>query len=136
MLKTGGYHMASNILIVDDSAVTRAVLKKTVEMTGLPVNAVFQASNGAEAIRQIQHQPIHLILADLNMPELSGVEMAEKLFDDPKYRDIPLVIITTEASTTRIDQLKLKGIKGYIHKPFTPETVRSMLQQFLETCHA
>ncbi len=128
--------MGCTILIVDDSAVTRAVLRKTIEMTGLPVDGVVQAANGVEALRQLERHPVGLILADLNMPELGGADMADKLFENPAYRDIPLVLITTEASTTRIEQLQRKGVKGYIHKPFTPETVRSMLQQFLEPCHA
>ena len=123
--------MGYKILIVDDSSVTRAVLKKTIQMTGVDVSTVYEASNGNEALQQLDKYEVDLILADLNMPQMNGIEMVDKVFANPKTAEIPIIVVSTEASTARIQLLKEKGIKGYIHKPFTPESIRNVLEEVL-----
>jgi len=126
--------MAHNILIVDDSSVTRAVLKKTIAMAQVPVDQVYQAADGQQALDLLKEHQVDVVLADLNMPGMNGWEMTEKILADETTRDIAIVIISTEASQTRIDELGTQGIKGYIHKPFTPEQVREELCRVLELC--
>ena len=126
--------MGHRILIVDDSAVTRAVLKKTIHMTDIPTEEIIEANNGLEALEVLDKQKIDLIFADLNMPRMNGVEMTERIFANEKTSRIPIVVISTEASTTRIDQLQTKGVQKYIHKPFTPEMIKNVLQDVLEAC--
>lgn len=123
--------MSFNILIVDDSSVTRAVLKKTILMTEFPVNTIAQATNGFEALELMKSQSIDIVLTDLNMPEMNGIEMFEHMKEDPHTADIPLVVISTEASASRINELKSQGMRGYIHKPFTAENVRDILSSIL-----
>ncbi len=123
--------MGYKILIVDDSSVTRAVLKKTIQMTGVDVSTVYEASNGNEALQKLNDNEVDLILADLNMPQMNGIEMVEKVFENPKTAETPIIVVSTEASTARIQLLKEKGIKGYIHKPFTPESIRNVLEEVL-----
>lgn len=124
--------MSFNILIVDDSAVTRAVLKKTISMTDLPVNDIFQAADGCEALEQLHQNHIDLVLTDLNMPNMNGMELIENIRADENIKNVPITIITTEPSTNRINQLREKGINGYIHKPFTPEQVRDEILNVLQ----
>ena len=124
--------MSYKILIVDDSAVTRAVLKKTIAMTGVPVREIIEATNGRDAIDKLEHAGVDLIMADLNMPTMNGLEMTDKIFANDKTSHIPVVIVSTESSSTRIDQLQAKGVRGYVHKPFLPEQIRDVLSEVLD----
>lgn len=128
--------MSYSILIVDDSSITRAVLKKTIGMSNVSINEIFEAGNGREALDILAKENVDLILADLNMPVMSGQEMVTKILDNEETCHIPILVISTEASTTRIDDLIDHGVKGYIHKPFTPEQVRDELMRVLATCSA
>ena len=123
--------MEYNILIVDDSMVTRAVLKKTIKMAEIPIKNIYQAANGQLALDVIAANAIDIVLADLNMPVMNGIEMTAKILENPETKDISIVVISTEASTSRINELRAEGIKGYIHKPFTPEKVRDELNAVL-----
>ena len=124
--------MSFNIQIVDDSAVTRAVLKKTICVADLAINEIYQASDGQKALEQLYQNSINLVLTDLNMPNMNGKELIEKIRADEKFRSVPIIIVTTEASTNRISQLRDTGINGYIRKPFTPEQVRDEIKNILQ----
>ena len=124
--------MAYNILIVDDSTITRMVLKKTIAMAGIPTESILEANNGHEGLKLLKEHPVDLILADLNMPEMNGLEMTRHILADESVSSIPVVVISTEASKTRIDQLHSQGIQKFIHKPFTPELIREVLLSVLE----
>ncbi|MBN1764664.1 MAG: response regulator [Sedimentisphaerales bacterium] len=126
--------MSYNILIVDDSATMRTVIKRTVNMSELPIGEYFEAGNGKEALEVMRQNWIDLVLADINMPEMNGIEMTEQMQNDEELRNIPVVVVSTEASTTRIEQLKDKGVRGYIHKPFTPEKIRDLVHEILMPC--
>jgi two-component system chemotaxis response regulator CheY len=119
--------MTCNILIVDDSHVTRAVLEKTIRMADLPVDSIFQAADGCEALDIIAAKPVQLVMTDLNMPSLNGAQLTDQLHNDPATAHIPVVVVTAEACTRHIRQLDATGIRALIHKPFTPETVRDTL---------
>jgi two-component system, chemotaxis family, chemotaxis protein CheY len=123
--------MGYRILIVDDSSVTRSVLKKTIGMTDFPVQDITQAENGQQALQLLSQEPFDLVMADLNMPQMNGIEMTQHILADNRLKTIPVVVITTEASTTRIEELKAVGIRGYVHKPFTAEGIRNMLLDVL-----
>jgi two-component system, chemotaxis family, chemotaxis protein CheY len=128
--------MAYRILIIDDSAVTRKVLAKTIGMVGLPVETILEASNGEEALRLLREQDVDLILADLNMPAVGGTDLAARLRADPRTRAIPLIIVSAEASAQRIQELSRLGVRQYIHKPFTPEQIRQTLLEVVAAPHA
>ena len=128
--------MNPTILIVDDSAVTRMLIKRAIQMADFPVAAVLEAGHGREALARLAEQPVHLVLADLHMPEMGGAELIDQMRQDPNSRDIPVVIISAEPSTARIDELCRLGARGYLRKPFTPEALRTTLLPLLEPDHA
>lgn len=120
--------MQFNILIVDDSAVMRAMVLKTLRMTGLPLGDVHQAANGAEGLTKVSDEWIDLILADINMPVMTGIEMIETLRSRDETQQIPICVISTESSETRIQWLAERNV-AFVHKPFTPETLRATILQ-------
>ncbi len=128
--------MAYNILIVDDSQTMRKIIQKSVVLSGFELGECWQAGNGREALEMLGSRTIDLILADLNMPVMNGLEMLRELQRDEKRRGIPVVLITTEGSEKRLEEGRALGIKGYIQKPFHPEEIRDVLSRILEGTHA
>ena len=127
--------MVYDILIVDDSATMRKVIIRTLKMAELPLGEILEAGSGKDALETLQNRTVDIILADINMPEMTGIEMTEILQADEKTKSIPVIVVSTEASTTRIDELKQIGVKGYVHKPFTPEAIRKVVNDVLGACH-
>ena len=123
--------MAFNILIVDDSKTIRSVIKKTLQIAGVPIAEFFEAVNGDEGLQAMRSNWIDLVFADINMPVMNGIEMVEKMADDQLLEKMPVIIVSTEGSTTRIDRLKSKGISSYVRKPFTPEKIREAVHDIL-----
>jgi len=120
--------MAWNILIVDDSSLTRKRIKRIIEMANLDVGQFLDAENGAEALRILEHSNIDLVLSDLNMPEMSGAEMVHRMKAAQTTNSIPVVVISTESKTARIKELLAEGVKDYLHKPFTPEEFKEVME--------
>ena len=120
--------MSINILIVDDSATVRAVIEKTIRLADQEFGEIYKAENGKEALKILSENWIDLVLADINMPVMNGVEMVEKMCDDGLLKTIPVVIVSTEGSSARIEQLKAKGVTAYIRKPFAPEAFVQVLK--------
>lgn len=123
--------MAFNILVADDSETMRAVVKKTVEMSGVPVGEFHEAANGKEALAILENNWIDVILSDINMPEMGGMELLRAVNASKDYRRIPLIFITTESSEARVEEAKRLGVAGYIKKPFVPETIKTILYEVL-----
>lgn len=123
--------MCANVLIVDDSAIMRQMIHRTIQMAGLKVEQVFEASNGIEAFAALAEHDVAVVLLDINMPVMNGVQFLERMHDDPRLRDVPVVIASTEGSETRIEQLRAKGASGYLRKPFQPEQLRDVLSPLL-----
>ncbi len=121
--------MALNILIVDDSSLTRKAIKRIIDMLSLDVGQILEAGNGMEALKILSETKVDLVLADLNMPEMGGIEMIYHMRGNEAIKDIPVVVVSTESSTTRIEGLLANGAKAYLHKPFTPEEVKEVITQ-------
>ena len=100
--------MELNLLVVDDSSVTRAMIIKTLKMTGLPLGEIYQAGNGWEGLALLEKHKIDLALVDINMPIMNGEEMIECMRENADMRDTPVIVISTEGSETRIERLKGK----------------------------
>jgi two-component system, chemotaxis family, chemotaxis protein CheY len=124
--------MAYNILIVDDSETMRKVILKALTLSGFDLGLCLQAGNGEEALKALNDQWIDLILTDLNMPVMNGLELVRNLKASQSLQGIPVVLITTEGSETRLQELFQLGVKDYIQKPFHPETLRDVLTRVLE----
>ncbi len=123
--------MPYNILIVDDSETVRAVLARTLEMAGVAVSTLHQAANGEEALELMKNNWIDLVFSDINMPGMGGVEMIERMRESDLLGTVPVVVVSTEGSKTRIDDLLSKGVRAYIRKPFTPEKVKAVVEELL-----
>lgn len=123
--------MAYNILIVDDSLTTRRVIAKTLELAGVPVGDLYQAANGREALEVLRDHWVDVVFSDLNMPEMGGLELIERMAADSTLSTVPVVVISTEGSSERVEELKRKGIRAYIRKPFHPEQVRDVVREVL-----
>ena len=123
--------MSLNILIVDDSKTARAIINKTLSMCGLPLGEIHQAGNGKEALEVLGAKWIDLVFADINMPVMSGVEMIERMGENGQLQTVPVIIVSTDGSAARMEQLKSKGVRAFIHKPFAPENVKDIVQDVL-----
>ena len=112
--------MAWNILIVDDSALTRTAIRRIIEMVDeIDAGEIYEAENGLKAIAVLMNNEVDLVLADLNMPKMNGIEMVHRMKNTVETADIPVVVVSTESSSHKIEMLKDQGIAGYLHKPFT-----------------
>jgi two-component system chemotaxis response regulator CheY len=122
--------MAVNILVVDDSAVMRSMIQKTLLLSGLQVGEIHQAGNGREGLDALGSQWIDLVIVDINMPVMNGEEMIEQMHRHDELKAIPTVVVSTEGSQTRIERLQRLGVR-FIHKPFTPEAIRDTIKEML-----
>ena len=107
------------VLIVDDSMVMRKMIERSLREAGLSLGEVLGAADGWEALAATQKTPPDLILCDINMPTMDGMEFLHALQGVEKARNIPVVMITTEGSEVRLNQALASGARGYIRKPFT-----------------
>ncbi len=122
--------MAINVLIVDDSAVMRAMILKSMRMSGLEIGEVLQAGNGQEGLDTLGENWVDLVVVDINMPVMTGEEMIDRMRSDPGFSDLPIVVISTEGSESRLKRLQEKGA-AFIHKPFTPEAIRDTIKTLM-----
>ncbi len=118
--------MSLNVLVVDDSSVMRAIIIKTLRLSSLPLGEIHQAANGEEGLQVLDSNWIDLALVDINMPIMDGEEMIDRVRQNPDIADLPVIVVSTESSKTRIEIL-LKKSNGFIHKPFTPEGLRETI---------
>lgn len=123
--------MSYNILLVDDSDVTRAIIAKTLRLAQVPLGELHEAANGKEALEVLGDNWIDLVFADLNMPVMDGVEMIERMHRDGLLSTVPVVVVSTESSPARIGELRTKGVRAYVRKPFTPELIREHVEDIL-----
>jgi two-component system chemotaxis response regulator CheY len=112
------------VLIVDDSSVMRKIVERSLHQAGLELVEVLQAGNGVEALVEVQKGNLDLILSDINMPAMDGIEFLRNLQGLEAAKGVPVVMITTEGSEARVVEALSVGAKGYIRKPFTPEQVK------------
>ena len=111
-------------LIVDDSSVMRKIIDRTLRQAGLELETVYEASTGSEALELLQNRQVHLILSDINMPSMDGLEFLNQLRSRNLATNTPIVMITTESSAEHVKKAILAGARGYIRKPFTVEQMK------------
>jgi two-component system chemotaxis response regulator CheY len=128
--------MALNIMIVDDSPVMRVFLRKVVQLTGLPVGEYCEAGDGEAALETLRERWVDLVLTDINMPRMNGEELVRQLENDELLRDIPVIVVSTDSSHGRKELMLKLGARGYISKPFLPETLRDEVEKVLGVPHA
>lgn len=119
-------------LIVDDSSVMRKIVERSLRQAGLDLEQVFEAGNGAEALAILSEQRVHLILSDINMPVMDGLEFVRQLQKLENAKGTPVVMITTEGSESHVVQALSLGARGYLRKPFTADQVKEHVMPVLE----
>ncbi len=124
--------MAFNVLIVDDSSSMRAVIKKAIRVSGFKVGDFLEAADGQEALAVLADGWVDVVLSDINMPNMNGLELMAAMQKDPLLREIPVVVVTTEGSQKKVQMVNEMGAKGYVQKPFLPEDIKRTLNDIME----
>lgn len=122
--------MGLNVLVVDDSAVMRAMIVRTLRLTGLPLGTVSQAGSAEEGLDILARDWIDLALVDLNMPGMGGEEMIVRVRQTPSIADLMVVVVSSESCQTRIDRLRETGA-AFVHKPFEPVRLRQIIDNLM-----
>jgi len=120
------------VLIVDDSSVMRKIVQRSLRLAGLDIETVLEADNGEEALSVVRQNSIDMIFSDINMPKMDGLEFVRQLQGLEAAKGIPVVMITTEGSQSRVVEALSLGARGYIRKPFTPDQVKERIAPLLE----
>ena len=120
-------------LIVDDSSVMRKVVERAIRQAGIELSEVLQAGNGEEALTALRNDTgaLDLILSDINMPTMDGLQFLEQRARENLAPGVPVVMITTEGSEPVVLRAIAAGARGYICKPFTPDQVRARVLPLL-----
>ena len=124
--------MESDILVVDDSAAIRKILQRVLRQTGMAIRAIHEAGDGQEALAFLAEHPVHLVLTDINMPKMDGLQLLASLKASAQWRNIPVVMITTEGGETKVAEAVKLGAAGYVRKPFTADQIKEKLAGILE----
>ena len=131
MADTPGVQKPLNILIVDDSAMMRAMLKRVTQLSGVPIAQILEASNGREALAVLEAHPVDVLFTDINMPEMNGVELLRQVNQRPDWQAILRVVVSTDGSTARRVELSSLKVRCCVEKPFRPEMVRDVLSELI-----
>lgn len=119
--------MALDVLIVDDSAAIRKILQRVLLQADVPVGKVFEAGDGIEALKVLEGQPVGLILSDINMPNMDGLQFLGQVRANAAWKQVPIVMITTEGSQNKVLEAVQLGASGYVKKPFTADQIKEKL---------
>ena len=123
--------MALDVLIVDDSAAIRKILHRVLVQAEVPLGKVHEASDGAEALEKLKTEKVGLILSDINMPNMDGIEFLTRLKADDAFKSVPVLMVTTEGSQAKVMQALALGAAGYVKKPFTADQIKEKLAGIL-----
>lgn len=123
--------MSFNLLIVDDSSSMRAIIKKAIRISGFTLGECCEAPDGQKALEVLRSNWVDLVLTDINMPKMNGLELLRAMKEDELLRSIPVVVITTEGSEKRMKECCELGAKGYVKKPFKPEDIKKTLNRVM-----
>lgn len=119
------------ILVIDDSAMMRKIILRLLGQAGLTILPALEAADGSEALAILGDHTPALILCDINMPSISGLELLARIRDEQLAPSVPIVMITTENSEAQVRQAIALGARGYIRKPFTVDDVKATIVPLL-----
>lgn len=118
-----------NVLIVDDSATMRMLIRRVVHLTEVPVGAVYEATNGMEAMAILESHDVHALFTDINMPVMSGYELLQAVAQRPRWKDVVRIVVSTDGTKMARTVAGELNVDLYITKPFRPEVVRNALSR-------
>jgi two-component system chemotaxis response regulator CheY len=127
-----GAGVGVSVLIVDDSSTIRLIVRRCLEQGELGIAEVWEAANGEEALDVLATQSVDVVLADINMPKMDGFQLLTAMKLDQRWKTVPVLMITTEASASSVLDAVQKGASGYIRKPFTAVQIRSQISALLK----
>lgn len=123
--------MAYRVLVVDDSPAMRAFIRRVMDVSGFDCSQCLEAGNGREALDVLSREWVDVILTDINMPEMNGEELVRHIEADAHLGSIPVLVVSTDSTPKRVHQMLSIGARGYVKKPFVPETLRGELERLL-----
>jgi two-component system, chemotaxis family, chemotaxis protein CheY len=123
--------MSFNVLIVDDSNAMRSVIRKVIQLSGFRMDNCYEAGNGKQALGVLSHEWVDVILSDIHMPEMDGFELLKEIHEHDVFKNIPVIMISTEGSSERVNEAYALGAKGFIKKPFLPEELKRILHEVI-----
>jgi two-component system chemotaxis response regulator CheY len=126
---TGATARPLNILIVDDSATMRAVIRRVIALTEVPVGSLYEANNGREALKIMESRQVEAVFTDINMPVMTGHEFLKAMSENDRWDDVLRIVVSTDGSKLRRDEARNLKVALYVEKPFRPEVVRDVLCQ-------
>src|SRR6266849_3873066 len=124
--------MGSDVLVVDDSAAIRKIMQRVLRQTGMAIDKIHEAGDGEQALAVMAEHPVHLVLSDINMPNMDGLQLLASLKASPAWRGIPVVMITPEGGEAKVGEAVRLGAAGYVRKPFTADQIKEKLTGILE----
>jgi two-component system chemotaxis response regulator CheY len=124
--------MESDVLIVDDSAAIRKILQRVLRQTGMAIRTIHEAGDGLEALELLKGHTVHLVLTDINMPKMDGLQLLGAMKAASEWQAIPVVMITTEGGEAKVGEAVRLGAAGYVRKPFTADQIKEKLVGILE----
>jgi two-component system chemotaxis response regulator CheY len=119
--------MAIDVLIVDDSAAIRKILQRVLAQTDVPLGKILEAGDGLEAIELLKGNRVNLVLSDINMPNMDGIQLLGEMRAHSVWKTIPVVMITTEGSQQKVLEAVDLGAAGYVRKPFTADQIKEKI---------
>ena len=120
-----------DVLIVDDSAAIRKILQRVLRQADIPIGEAYEAGDGIEALERLKDHKVDLILSDINMPNMDGLEFLGRLKTDGALKTVPVIMVSTEGSQTKVLEAVQLGAAGYVRKPFTPDQIKDKLAGLL-----
>jgi two-component system, chemotaxis family, chemotaxis protein CheY len=123
--------MPVNVLIVDDSAVMRTLIKRVAVLSEAPIGTMYEASNGREALQILEQYDIQAVFTDITMPVMNGTELLREIARRDCWDHVVRVIISTDGSAARRAEVEDLAVKAYLEKPFRPEAIRDVLSSFM-----
>jgi len=118
------------VLYVDDSPTMRRIIKNSLNKIGY--EDLIDAEHGVEALEKLEGVEVDLVITDWNMPEMNGEQLVIKLREDPKYKDTPILMVTTRGMKEDVITAVKIGVNGYVVKPFTPEVLKKKINDVLK----
>jgi two-component system chemotaxis response regulator CheY len=128
--------VAFRVLIVDDSPVMRAFIRRIIVLSGIEGAEFLEAADGREALNLLRSQWVDVVLTDINMPLMDGEQLVRCLEADDVLKSVPVVVVSTDGTESRMHQMLSLGARGYVKKPFMPETLRQELERVLGGAYA
>lgn len=119
--------MAIDVLVVDDSTAIRKILQRVLRQTDLQLGEIAEAGDGVEALELLRKKRFGLILSDINMPNMDGLQLLSEIRGNNAYKAIPVLMITTEGSQNKVMEAVNLGATGYVRKPFTADQIKEKL---------